>query len=196
MQSLTLTAAAALIVAVLGLTTASAHITPPRVLLSDAAARQVLVPEARSFTVRELRLLSADRRAIRQQWGWIPDETRYDLHEGRDAQGRTVGTVVFLGEITIHGPVRIAVGIGADGKIAGARVVGVSEESHVWVKPLVDRDFPNQFNGQTSHGDFRAGPKADKMVRESMAKFYAEILANLVQRGAILYEYRSKGTAR
>ncbi|MGH7830629.1 MAG: hypothetical protein ACREP8_10675, partial [Candidatus Binatia bacterium] len=122
-------------------TSVFAHVTPPVVLMSDRDAVLALTAGAKRFFVRETKLADSELAAIRKQWGWRPDETFYRFYLGRDEQGRLVSAVAFLTEYTIHGPVRVAVGIGADGKVNGALVVELTEETYPWLKPLIDRNF-------------------------------------------------------
>jgi hypothetical protein len=95
-----------------------------------------------------------------------------------------IGAVLFLSEFTIHGPVRVAAAIGPDGKIKGASVVEVTEESYTWVKPLLDGGFLRRFSGR----DARAALGAAGDVGGSMPRFYADVIARLIARAAALYD--------
>ena len=137
LRRLSLTLAAALALAAPAL----AHITPPVLLISDRDAVVGLLSGARRFFVREVRLTAPEREAIKQQTGWAPDEDFYRFYLGRNAEGRLVAATIFVTEFTIHGPVRVAVALGPDGKARGATVVEVTEETYPWVKPLLDQDL-------------------------------------------------------
>ena len=163
---------------------ALAHITPPVILVSDREAITGMLGGARRFFVREVRLSAAERRAIQTPTGWNPDADFYRFYVGRDEAGKLVGAIVFLTEYTIHGPVRVAVGLGPDGKVKGARVVELTEETYAWVKPLIDRDFTRAYVGRDGHGAFTTSAVGDT----SMAHFYGDVIASLIQRGALLYE--------
>jgi hypothetical protein len=163
---------------------ALAHVTPPVVLVSDRDAVVGLLGGARRYFVREVRLTPEQRQAIEKRSGWNPAENFYRFYLGRDEQGRLVGAMLFLTEYTIHGPVRVAVGLGPDGKVRGATVVELTEETYPWVKPLIDRDFTRDYVGLDSRGTFavkRAG-------LESMGQFYGQLVAALIQRAALLYD--------
>lgn len=165
-------------------TSALAHITPPVTITSDRDAVAALLPGAKRYFVREVRLTGAEREAIHQQTGWTPDEDFYRFYLGRDEQGRDLGAVVFLSDYTIHGPVRVAVGIAPGGQIRGARVIEVTEETYPWVKSLIDHGFLQQFEGSVARGTVQAtGGSSGSMVR-----FYGEVIRGLVQRGAILHD--------
>jgi hypothetical protein len=163
---------------------APAHITPPVVLASDRDAVAGLLSGARRFFVREVRLTPAERQMIRQQTGWSADEDFYRFYIGRDEQGRVVAATVFLTEFTIHGPVRVAVALGPDGKVKGATVVELTEETYPWVKPLLDREFTREYVGRDARGTFTVSVGGG----DSMAQFYGQIIASLIQRAAMLYE--------
>jgi hypothetical protein len=162
---------------------ARGHITPPVVLVSDRDAVAGLLAGARRFFVREVRLTSAEQQSIRQQTGWSPDEDFYRFYIGRDDQSRVVAATVFLTEFTIHGPARVAVALGPDGKVKDATVVELTEETYPWVKPLLDRAFTREYVGRDARGTFAVSAGGD-----SMAQFYGQIIASLIQRAAVLYE--------
>ncbi len=168
--------------------TAGAHITPPVVLLSDRDALLGLLQGARKFFVREVRLSDAERAAIRRTSGWSPDEDFYRFYLGRDADGRLVAAAVFVTDFTIHGPVRVAVALGPDGRVRGATVVEVTEETYPWVKPLIDQQLLRDFVGQDAHGRFMVSDRIARAAPEAMPQFYAQVVAGLVQRAALLWE--------
>jgi len=163
---------------------ALAHITPPVVLLSDREALTSLLAGARRFFVREVRLSAAQRDAIEKTSGWRPDEDFYRFYLGRDTDGRLVSAAIFVTEFTIHGPVRVVVGLAPDGTVRGARVVEVTEETYPWVKPLLDRDFTAAHVGHDARTRFRP----TTTMAHPMAEFYAQVISGLIQRAAILFE--------
>jgi hypothetical protein len=183
MKTLYRLAATALVTLVMAVP-ARAHITPPVVLVSDRDAVTGLLAGARRFFVREVRLTAAERQTIRQQTGWSPEEDFYRFYIGRDEQGRMVAATVFLTEFTIHGPVRVAVALGPDGKVKGSAVVELTEETYPWVKPLLDREFTKEYVGRDARGKFAVSAGGG----DSMAQFYGQIIAGLIQRAAMLYE--------
>ena len=174
----------AVLVAVATVGPAGAHITPPVHLVSDRDAVVGLLAGARRFFVREVRLTAAEQQKIRQEIRWTPEEGFYRFYIGRDEQSRVVAAAVFLTEFTIHGPVRVAVALGPDGKVKGATVVELTEETYPWVKPLLDRDFTRSYIGRDARGPFTVSAGGGA----SMAQFYGEIIAKVIQRAAALYE--------
>src|SRR5213595_4049115 len=163
-----------------------AHITPPVVLMSDRDAIVTLLAGAQRFFVREVRLSRSEQAQIKQQTGWTPDEDFYRFYLGRDGQGRLVAGTIFVTEFTIHGPVRVAVGLAPDGKVRGAAVVEVTEETYPWVKPLIDADFARDYAGQDARGPFRLSDRLSRL--DAMPRFYGQVISGLIQRAALLYE--------
>lgn len=165
----------------------AAHVTPPVVLASDREAVAGLLSGSRRFFVREVRLSPTEREAIQKQSGWTPNEDFYRFYLGRDDQGALVAATTFMTEYTIHGPVRVAVGLAPDGKVKGAQVVELTEETYHWVKPLIDQDFARDYVGQGSAGRYTLTDRA-RAAGDSMTQFYGQIIASLIQRAAILYD--------
>ncbi|MGH7308519.1 MAG: hypothetical protein ACREK6_07475 [Candidatus Rokuibacteriota bacterium] len=167
---------------------AAAHVTPPVVLASDREVLLSSLAGARKFFVREVRLSDPERETLRRQVGWNPDEDFYRFYLGRNDAGALVAATVFLTEFTIHGPVRVAVSLGPDGRVKDARVVELTEETYPWVKPLIDQNFTQRYVGQDSRGPFALGPGSAGAGQESMTRFYGQVVTSLIQRGAALYE--------
>lgn len=166
---------------------AVAHVTPPVVLASDRDTLLNFLAGSKKYFVREVRLSPQERDALRQQVSWNAEEDFYRFYLGRTETGGLVAATVFLTEYTIHGPVRVAVALGPDGKVKGARVVELTEETYAWVKPLIDQNFTQDFVGQDSHGKFVLNPRLSGHA-DAMPHFYGQLVASLVQRGAALYD--------
>lgn len=167
---------------------ADAHITPPVVLVSDRDALVPLLAGAQRFFVREVRLSPEQRQAIQKETGVAPDEDFYRFYLGRDASGRLVAAAVFVTDFTIHGPVRVAVALGPDGKVKGVTVVEVTEETLAWVKPLIDQHVVHAAVGQDGRRAIPLAERAAQARLDSMPQFYAQVIAGLVRRAAALFE--------
>ncbi len=177
-----------LILLVVGARWTQAHITPPVVLVSDREAVVGMLSGAGRFFVREVTLSSAERELIQREWNWKPEENFYRFYVGRDDAGRLVAVMVFLTEYTIHGPVRVAVGIGPDGKVRGATVVELTEETFPWMKPFLDQQFTRDYVGRGTRASFALSERFGHAHGGSMPHFYAQIVASLIQRAAVLYD--------
>ena len=112
----------------------------------------------------------------------------YRFYLGRDDAGQLVAAVIFLTEFTIHGPIRVAVGLGPDGKVRAAQVVELTEETFSWLKPLIDQDFTRDYIGRDSRASFGLSERVMRMPLESMPQFYGKIVASLIQRATILFD--------
>jgi len=165
-----------------------AHITPPVVLISDQDVVRSMMGGATKFFVREVRLTAEERGTIRQQWGWQAEDEVYRFYLGRDEAGQLVAAVMFLTEFTIHGPVRVAVGLSPDGKVKDAKVVEVTEETLPWLKLLLDQNLTQDYVGRDSRGNFTLAGRFAGTQIESMPHFYGQIVASLIQQAAILFE--------
>jgi hypothetical protein len=180
-------AAAALAALLAASPPALAHVNPPVVLLSDHDAMTAALAGAATFRETPIKLTSEQRQALQKQWRLRVEDAALRVHQGRDAEGRVIGSVVFLTQATIHSPVRVAVGVGQDGRITGVAVVEVSEESYAWVKPLIDQGLTNAYVGQGPRGEFEV-PEIPGGRQRSMEKFYARVIASMAQWGAVLVE--------
>jgi len=178
-----MTRRSAFLLLVLSAAPALAHVTPPVHLVSDRDAVAGLLGGARRYFVREVRLTPAEREAIQKDTGWKPDEDFYRFYIGRDDQQREVGAVTFLTEYTMHGPLRVAVALSPNGKVKGAEVAELTEETYPWVKSLIDDGYLSTFVGRDAHASFTTAGGGS-----SMPRFYRNILGALVQRAALVYE--------
>jgi hypothetical protein len=165
---------------------AGAHVNPPVVLLSDHDAMVAVLPGAATFQPARLSLTPQQKQALKREWRFKVDDSRYRLYEGRDAQGHAAGCAVFLSQATIHSPVRIAVGLGPNGRITGVEFVEVSEESYGWVKPLIDERLTKAYVGLDAFGEF-APPQGANGPLPSMQRYYAKVVGEMAQRAAALY---------
>lgn len=172
----------------LGIGVVYAHITPPVVLLSERDAILEMMGNASRFFVREVKLTSEERSVLQQRWRWQPEEELYRFYLGRDAAGQLVAAVTFLTEITLHGPVRVAVGMGSDGKVKDAKVVELTEETFPWIKPLLDQGFMQDYIGRDNKSNFTLDERFTRVNLESMPHFYGQIVASLIQRAVILFD--------
>jgi len=140
------------------------------------------------YFVRETRLSPAERAVLRKQWGWKADESFYRFFLGRNEDTSLVAAAVFLTDQTIHGPVRVVVGLNRDGAVRATRVVELSEESFTWMKPVLDQGLEQQYVGYTSDSSFALGGRFKQLP--TMARFYAELVGRMTRRGAALYRLK------
>lgn len=165
----------------------NAHVTPTVVTGSDREIIQALAAGANKFSVREVTLTGAERGTIKQKYGWRAGEPFYRYYMGRDDSGKLVSAVMFMTDYTMHGPVRVAVGLDATGKVRDAKIVEVSEEVYHWVSQLMKGPFMQRYIGQDSSGDFRVAAQNTK-TKEDMTLFYSQVVAGLIQQGVVLFD--------
>ena len=179
------TAVAVSLIFVLG--AAHGHITPPVVLVSDRDALATLLAGAPRLSVREVSLNEEERKTARSAYGWRLGDEVHEVYLGREADGKLRGAAVFMSEATLHGMIRVAVGIGADGKVKDARVVQVAEEIYAHLKPLIDRDFTARYRGMGLDSNFEAAAASPASGVDAMAQHYEGIVGRTVRRAVILY---------
>lgn len=168
--------------------TGEAHVTPPVVLVSERDAVIGMTSGASKFFVRDVRLTAADRAFMQKQWGWRPAAEQYRFYLGRAAEGELVTAVIFLTDYTLHGPVRVAVGMGADGRVKDAQVVELTEETFPWLQPLLEAHFTRAYIGQDSRTDFHRLVQVEQRGLQSMSQFYGELVSSLIQRAVVLFD--------
>jgi hypothetical protein len=166
---------------------ARAHVSPPVVLVSEADTLKAMTGLSDGVVVRKVRLDAAQRQALGTGCGCRATDATYRAYVAGPAAGKAAA-VVFLSEPTQHGPIRMAVALDKDGRVSAARVLEVTEESLLWVKPLIDEDLPGDYVGRRSGDDFGISERFEKMRLESMRRFYAQVVSSLIRRAAVLYD--------
>ncbi len=177
----------------LGAGPASAHMTPPVVLHSEKEVVAAATRGAAKISVREVRLTDAEREEVARRSGWRPPAGMQRFYVGRDGSGKLLSAVTFLSEFTIHGPVRVGVAIGPDGKVLDVQVVELTEETHAAFKPLLDRGFAKELVGATARPALPAS--AANLEPQSISRFYAQIVTDMVGRAVVLYDVAFAGPA-
>jgi hypothetical protein len=158
-----------------------AHITPNVSLVSRGEFLKQSLPGATRFFEKEMMISRGDGAAIRKATGWAPSEEDTKVYVGRDAQGRLVGTVVFLWISSQHGPLGVGVVFAPDGAVGRVAVTDVGSEPIVWVRPLIDGGGMAAFEGLAAG----AAPDPSSVVpgvRSSMSRYYAGVIADGVAR--------------
>jgi hypothetical protein len=172
--------AAALAAAVAG-APAAAHVTPNVELVKRGEFVQQSLGGASRFFEQRLAFGAADVAAIRGRTGWTPSEEDAKVYLGRDAQGRLVGSAVFVWMPSEHGPVGIAAAFDPAGRILRAAVTDIGSEPLGWVRPLLAGDGMAAWGGLPL--DARPEPgKLAPAVAGRMSRYYAEVIAQGVER--------------
>jgi len=166
---------------------ALAHVSPPVVLVSEADTLKAMTGRSEGVVVRKVRLDAAQRQAMGAGCGCKASDVSYRAYVAGPEEGNAAA-VVFVSEPTQHGPIRMAVALDREGRVMSARVLEVTEESLLWVKPLLDEDLPGDYVGRRSGDDFGISQRFEKMRLESMRRFYARVVSSLIRRAAVLYD--------
>jgi hypothetical protein len=175
----------------LGAGAASAHMTPPVVLHSEKEVVAAATRGAAKIAVREIRLTDAERGEVARRSGWRPPAGVQRFYVGRDGSGKALSAVTFLSEFTIHGPVRVGVAIGPDGKVRDVQVIELTEETNAAFKPLLDRGFAKELVGASARPALPTS--AANLEPQSISRFYAQIVTDMVGRAVVLYDVAFAG---
>jgi hypothetical protein len=168
-------------------TMVGAHLTPPVVLVSERDALASQHAGAKKLSLREATLTADERKAVQSAHGWRANDDVHHFYMGRDDAGRLQSASVFMTEATMHGIIRVAVGLTPDGKVKSADVVEVSEEIYAHMKGLMDRGFTKRYAGLGIGSSFETPAAASGSGTDAMAQHYDSIVSRLVQRAVILY---------
>ena len=158
-----------------------AHITPNVSLVARGEFLKQSLPGAARFFEKEMMISRGDGAAIRKATGWSPTEEDTKVYVGRDAEGRLVGTVVFLWITSQHGPIGIGVMFRTEGAVGRVAVTDVGSEPIAWVRPLIDGGGMASFEG-LAPGAAPDPSRVAPAVTGSMSRYYAKIVADGVSR--------------
>ena len=167
----------------------SAHVTPPRILMTELEALQRLFPGAGELPAQQMRLTPEVRLQIYKQFEWKPD-SRYRVFPV-GANGSS-GALFVLTDYTLHGPVRTAVAVDGQGRVKGAQILELQEEAYVWVKPIIDADFAKAWIGR----DCQQGTKPAAPTDKNMIRFYRGIIEGQLCHAAALHRLGMPGGRR
>jgi Na+-translocating ferredoxin:NAD+ oxidoreductase RnfG subunit len=130
--------------AVLAASAGSAHAVQ---YLTIEQAQKLLFASAAEFAPAELLLTDTQRQAIAQAAGVRVREARVRCWSARDAQGKLLGRV-FVDEVTgKHDLITYALGVGADGRVAGIEILDYRENYGGQIR---DASWRQQFRGKSA----------------------------------------------
>lgn len=161
------------------------HVTPNVELVRKGEFLKQSLSRATQFFEKKIPSDGPDFVAIRDATGWAPSEENARLYVGRDAEGRLVGSVVFLWVPSQHGPLRVGVAFDADGTILRVAVTDVASEALACVRPVLAAGGMEAFVGLgvgASVDPDRVAPQ----VTGSMSRYYARLIAQSVARARAL----------
>jgi len=123
-------------------------VTKDRIAAQDAEAVQksllVVLPEAKSFeAVTDTATLAAAGEAA-------GDVTLEGVYRALDANGNPAGTGILVASRGYGGPIKMAVGVDGNGKVAGVSIVSMNETPGLGSKVVDNKDFLPRFGGLAS----------------------------------------------
>jgi hypothetical protein len=160
-----------------------AHVTPNVSLVRRGDFVKASLPAAVRFFEKDLD--AAALAAVQSRTDWALSGSDAKLYVGREADGRLVGTVVFLWLPSQHGPIGIGVAFGPDGTVLRAAVTDVGTEPLVWVRPLLRDGALPGLEGlppSTPPDPARIAPEATG----AMSRYYAGVIAEGVARARVI----------
>ncbi len=161
------------------------HVTPNVELVRKGEFLRQSLPQATQFFERKIPTEGPDFVAIRDATGWAPSEGNARLYVGRDAQGKIVGSVVFLWTPSQHGPLRVGVAFDAEGAIRRVTVTDVASEALACVRPVLAAGGMEAFIGLPV-GASVDPDRVAAQVTGSMSRYYARLIAQSVARARAL----------
>ena len=175
---------------VIAATTAAApHITPMVVLTKQADVIRRTLDDADEFFVRAVEIGRDGLARIREEVSFSPEDREYNFYYGTNSDGRVVGVVLFPQANSQHGPVEVGLTLDGGGMVTSAVVTKATAETRPWVTEAVGAGLMEGFVGMR-HGDDpqRALDGLSSGELGSMPFYLAEITAEAVKRGLILYD--------
>src|SRR5712691_6303539 len=158
---------------------AAAHISPNVTLVRRVDFLRQAFPGPTRFSERALEERALD--AVRQGTGWRPSEEEARLYIARTAEGKLVGTAVFLWIPSQHGPIGIAAAFDPDGTVRQAAVTDIGAEPLAWVRPLLVQNRLEPLAGLKPN----SAPDPDRIAPAStgaMTRYYAKVIAQGIRR--------------
>ena len=170
-------------------TAAAPHITPTVVLTKQADVIRRTLDDADEFFVRTVRIGRDGLARIREEVSFNPEDPEYNFYYGTDSAGRVVGVVLFPQANSQHGPVEVGLTLNRGGTVTSAVVTKATAETRPWVTEALRAGLMEGFVGMR-HGDDpqRALDGLSSGELGSMPFYLAEITAEAVKRGLILYD--------
>ena len=167
---------------------AALHITPTVVLVKREDAVRRLLPDATSFTAREIHLSDADAHKLHEAVDWSPEDGVLTFYSGhRDA--KVVGTFLFIRVDSPHGPVEVMVVFQSDGTVRQVEVTKATVETKAWILEALKAGLLQAYVGLLLDGT-PAGADALKGKVGSLPDFMARQVDNGVERALAAYRLR------
>lgn len=170
---------------------AALHITPTVVLVKRIDAVRQIVPDAQSYTAREVHLSDQDAHRLHEAVDWSPESGVLTFYTGKRG-GTTRGVFLFVRVDSPHGPLEVAVGFGPEDRVRHVIVTKATVETKPWVEEALHAGLLDHYRG-LAPGAAAAGATAIKDQVGNMPAYMAEQIDRGVARALVAYQdfYRS-----
>jgi hypothetical protein len=184
----------ALVASLLVAFSAAAHVSPIVQIVQKGEFVRAALTEASAFFEHKLDRNSEALRRLAATIGWQPTAQEIKIYVGRDEQQQLVGSVVFLRVPSEHGPVGLGVAFDTGGSVLRCAVTEVGSEPLTWVRALIDGGALESIRGAGAGREIDAAALAPQ-VDGRMSRYYAEVIAEGVERAGIVAEAEGLTTA-
>ena len=161
----------------------AAHVTPNVSLVRRGDFIRQAFPAATKFFEKAVEVRTLD--AVARSTGWRPSEEEARVYVARTADGKLVGTAVFLWMPSQHGPVGVGTAFDPEGRLLQAAVTDVGTEPLAWVRPLLAQNRLEPFAGLKLDG----APDPDRIAPAeagAMTRYYARVISDGIRRAQAL----------
>jgi hypothetical protein len=159
--------------------TADAHLTPNVSLVRRADFLRQAFPSAPQFFEKVLEGHAAS--SIGKTGGSRASGEDARVYVARTADGKLLGTAVFIWVPSQHGPVGLGAAFDAEGRLHSAAVTDIAAEALAWVRPLLTESRLDSITGlepgQSPEPDHIAPAGAGVMTR-----YFAKVIAEGIRR--------------
>jgi len=166
----------------------AAHITPVVVLQKQADVVRATMPTAASFFLTDVKVERADAERIKAAGDFTLEDEAVKFYSGRNAEGRTVGVVLFPQLNTPHGPLEVGLTIDSSGAIASVAVTRVTAEAKPWVEQVIRSGGLARFNGVAHAEKVVSALDVETLHLDRMPAYFAGEVATAVAHGLVLYQ--------
>jgi hypothetical protein len=164
-----------------------AHITPVVVLEKQADVIRSTLAGATGYFVTEVRIGRDDLARIRAAGHFTPQDENVKFYSGKDAQGQTVGVVLFPQLDTPHGPIEIGLTVDPGGAVVSVRVTRATAETKPWVEQVIRSGGLDRLRGVEHAADAASALDVGTLHLDSMPAYFADVIATAVAHGLVLY---------
>ncbi len=148
---------------------------------------QKSLPTATNYFVREVVLGQDEIAKIKLQGSFSPQVSRLKFFYGKDTFGGFVGTVLFDGIKTIHGPVEVGIAFTPGGTVSNVVVTKATAETEPWVKAALASGLVKNYIGMSSKSMANPLQNVSPALIGEKPYFMAQAITTAVIEGVVYY---------